>query len=256
MTTTTRPRPQVQPLRKPPRDLPFPLSLYQSAVGKKWAMALTGIGLLGFVLAHMFGNLKLYIGFVEHDGEMVHDLDVYAEALKTLGSPILPEGVFLWVARLGLLAMVAIHIHAAYSLTRLNQASTTKYENKSDWVASNFAGRTMRVSGVIVLFYIIWHLLDFTIGWSLVNPDFVKGNVYDNMVASFTRWNGLVAIFYIVANILLSIHIFHGAWSMFQSLGWNNPRFNAARRYVAAGIAGLILVGNISFPIAIMADLA
>lgn len=254
MTTTTRPRPQVQPLRKPPRDLPFPLSLYQSAVGKKWAMALTGIGLLGFVLAHMFGNLKLYIGFVEHDGEMVHDLDVYAEALKTLGSPFLPEMTFLWLARLGLLTMVLIHIHSAYSLTRINQASNVRYENKSDWVASNFAGRTMRVSGIIVLVYIVWHLLDFTVGWA--NPDFVKGAVYDNMVASWTRWNGAVAIFYIVANILLSIHIFHGAWSMFQSLGWNNPRFNAARRYLAAGIAGLILVGNVSFPIAVMADLA
>ncbi|MFT7602392.1 MAG: succinate dehydrogenase / fumarate reductase cytochrome b subunit [Acidimicrobiales bacterium] len=241
------------PLRKKSKELPFPLNLYQTAVGKKWVMALTGIMILGFVLFHMLGNLKLYIGQVEHlnpEGEFVsdYDINIYGEFLRDLAVPLFPRTYLLWLLRFGLIGAFALHIHSAYSLTRMNQTANVAYASKRDFVAANFASRTMRVSGVIVLFYLIFHLADLT--WGLTSDEWVRGHVYENMVHSLSRW--WVALIYIACNILLSVHIFHGAWSMFQTLGINNPRYNSLRKGFAAGFAGLILLGNISFPIAIL----
>jgi succinate dehydrogenase / fumarate reductase cytochrome b subunit len=109
----------------------------------------------------------------------------------------------------------------------------------------------MRWTGVIVLLFLVWHLADFTWGW--VNPDFVRGAVYRNVDASFSRLP--VTALYVVANIALGIHLFHGTWSLFQSMGWNNPRFNRWRRGLAAGVATLIVVGNVSFPLAVQAGI-
>ncbi len=251
-TTTKNP---AQPVRRDkPKELPFPLNIYQTAVGKKWVMALTGLGLIGFVIAHMLGNLKLWIGEVEEvvDGEVVmtQDIDVYAHFLREIGEPLFPHGSVLWLARIGLIVMFGLHIHSAYTLTRLNAASNVRYQSKPDWLASNFASRTMRISGVIVLFYLIFHLADLTWGW-IPGYDWEYGEVYNNLQGSLG--NPVVAAFYIIANSLLALHVFHGAWSLFQSLGINNPRYNAARRYFAAGIALLIFVGNVSIPISILA---
>ncbi len=224
------------------RRKPFLVEFYGSAIAKKWIMALTGIMLLGFVLFHMVGNLKIYLG--------QEDIDHYAEWLRDIGEPALPRTVFLWILRGGLITAFALHIHAAYSLTRMNhRARPVKYQSPRDYAAANFASRTMRWTGVIVGLYVIFHLLDLTFG--TVNPDFVRGSVYHNMVESLSRWP--VAIAYIVANIALGIHIFHGAWAMFQSLGLTNPRFNAWRRSFATGFAVLVTLGNISFPILILA---
>jgi succinate dehydrogenase / fumarate reductase cytochrome b subunit len=114
----------------------------------------------------------------------------------------------------------------------------------------------MRWTGIIVLLFIVWHLLDLTFG--VVNTigadgEFVRANVYDNVVRSFERVP--VAVFYILANIALGIHLFHGVWSLFQSMGWNNPRFNAWRRHIAMGIATIVVVGNVSFPVAVLAGI-
>ncbi len=241
------------PLRAKGKELPFPLNLYQTAVGKKWVMALTGIMLLGFVVFHMVGNLKLYIGQVEHlnaEGEykLDYDINIYGEYLRELLVPLLPRTYALWGLRFGLIGAFALHIHSALTLTRMNQVSNVAYSSKRDFIAANFASRTMRVSGIIVFFYLIFHLADLTWGWT--SDEWVRGHVYENMVNSMSR--PIVALVYIFANILLSIHIFHGAWSMFQSLGINNPKYNALRRGFAAGLAGLILLGNISFPLAIL----
>ena len=108
-----------------------------------------------------------------------------------------------------------------------------------------------RWTGIIVLLFLAWHLADFTWGW--VNPDYVRGAVYRNLDASLSRLP--VAALYVVANIALGIHLFHGVWSLFQSMGWNSPRFNAWRRAIAAGIATAIVVGNVSFPIAVQAGI-
>ncbi len=223
---------------------PFLLDLYSTALGKKYVMAITGIMLIGFVVAHMVGNLKMYLG--------PEDFNHYAEFLRELLVPILPRTFALWIMRIGLIVAFALHIHAAYSLTILNRkARGTKYQSERDYVAANFASRTMRWTGIIVALFLLWHLADLTWGW--VNPDFVRGDAYDNVVASFERVP--VSILYIVANIALGIHLFHGTWSLFQSMGWNNPRFNRWRRELAAGVAAIIVVGNVSFPIAVLAGI-
>jgi succinate dehydrogenase / fumarate reductase cytochrome b subunit len=224
----------------PPKQGHFLLRFWQSAVGKKWLMALSGIVLLGFVLVHMIGNLKVFLG-KDH-------INTYGEWLRTLGEPALPRTVLLWIVRLVLIGAFVVHIVAAAQLTRMNQkARPVRYQSKRDYVAANFASRTMRWTGIIVALFVIFHLLDLT--WGSANPDFVRGDVYDNMFASFERVP--VAIAYIVAMIALSIHLFHGAWSMFQSLGLNNPRWNAWRRWFAAGFAFVVLVGNVSMPLLI-----
>ena len=137
----------------------------------------------------------------------------------------------------------------AAQLTRMNhKARPDKYQSPRDYAAANFASRTMRWTGVIVGLFLIFHLLDLT--WGTANPDFHRGDVYDNVIASFERVP--VAIVYIAANIALGIHIFHGAWSMFQSLGWNSPRYNSWRRAFAVAFAAVITVGNVSMPLLVV----
>ncbi|MGB0209076.1 MAG: succinate dehydrogenase cytochrome b subunit [Ilumatobacteraceae bacterium] len=229
---------------------PFLLDLYGTAVGKKYVMAITGIIGILFIIGHMVGNLKAYIGLVEHKGEMVYDLDVYAEFLRELLVPILPHGYALWGLRLGLIAALVLHLHAAYSLTVINRrARPVRYQGARDYQIANFASRSMRWTGVLVVVFIAWHLADLTWGW--LNPDFEYGAVYRNLDASLSRLP--VALLYIAANIALGIHLFHGVWSLFQSMGWNNPRFNRWRRSVATGIATAVVVGNVSFPIMVLA---
>ena len=235
--------PPVQPARK--RTRPFPLDIYQSAVGKKWVMALSGIAFLGFLFAHMIGNLKMFIG--------AEDFNHYAEFLRELGYPILPKNVALWLMRTGLIVALAVHLHAAYSLTMMNNRArprSMKYSQRH-YAAANYASLTMRLSGIWILAFIAYHLADLTFGW--VNPDFEDGHVYHNVVESFS--NPIVAAFYVVSMVVLAVHIFHGAWSMFQSLGINNPKFNGARRGFAVLCAVVICGANISFPIAVQAGI-
>jgi len=230
----------------------FLLDLYSTAVGKKYVMAITGIIGIGFVVFHMVGNLKMYLGLINHDGERVYDVDVYGEFLRELLVPILPRTYFLWIMRLVLIGAVILHVHAAYTLTILNRrARPVKYQSARDYQVANFASRTMRWTGIIVLLFLFWHLADFTWGW--FNPDYARGEVYRNVDASLSRVP--VSVLYIVANIALGIHLFHGTWSLFQSMGWNNPRFNEWRRGLAAGLATIIVVGNVSFPIAVLAGI-
>lgn len=229
---------------------PFILDLYGTAVGKKYVMAITGLIGLGFVISHMIGNLKLFLGVVTEDGQRVYDVDVYGEFLRELAVPLLPRTYLLWGLRLVLIGAVLLHIHAAYGLTVLNRkARSVKYQSPRDYQVASFASRSMRYTGIIVLLFIIWHILDLT--WGATGADWSRGDVYYNVDQSLSRIP--VAALYIVANIALGIHLFHGVWSMFQSLGLNNPRFNAWRRNVAAGAAALIVVGNLSIPIAVLA---
>lgn len=234
--------PQVNPSPKTSKS--GLVRFYSTAVGKKWVMALTGIGLMGFVFAHMVGNLKMYQGRAAYDS--------YAETLRYLLYPIMPAYGVLWLFRIGLITMFALHIHSAYTLTRMNhRARPVKYQSSRDYIAVSFASRTMRWTGIIIGLYVLFHLADLTLGWA--NPDYVYGAAYDNLVASLERpW---VAAIYMLSNIALGIHLFHGGWSMFQSLGLNNPRYNSARKAFAAGFAVIVTVANLSFPIAVLAGL-
>jgi succinate dehydrogenase / fumarate reductase cytochrome b subunit len=241
MATTVTRAPADKPA-KTKRKPPWPVELYRSAVGKKYVMAITGIALMGFVFAHMVGNLKMYLGPAEFDG--------YADFLRNLLVPILPRTVALWLMRIGLIVAFALHIHAAYALTRINHAArTTKYASKRDYIAANYASRTMRYSGVIVGLFLVWHLFD--LSWTGTGYPYHRGAAYENVAESLSRVP--VALLYIVANIALGFHLFHGAWSLFQSMGWNNPRFNRWRRNFAAGFAALIVVGNVSMPVMVLA---
>ena len=227
----------------------FLVDLYGTAVGKKYVMAITGVMGIGYIVAHMIGNLKMYLG-KESDG--VYAIDHYGEFLRELLEPIFPRTYVLWGLRLGLIAALVLHLHAAYSLTVLNRrARPVKYQSARDYQIANFASRTMRWTGIIVLLFIIWHLLDLTGGQ--LNPDFVRGQTYRNVDASLSRVP--VAIFYILANLALGVHLYHGTWSLFQSIGWANPRFVAWRRYLATGLATVVVVGNVSFPVAVLAGI-
>ena len=225
----------------PRREPPFVVQFWRSAVAKKWLMAITGIMLMGFVLVHMIGNLKLYLG--------ASHLNEYAEWLRTIGEPAIPKTGVLWILRVGLLGAAVIHIVAAAQLTAMNRrARPTRYQSPRDYAAANFASRTMRWTGIIVFLFVVFHLLDLT--WGVTDPGFVKGQVFDNVIHSFQRIP--VAIIYIVANLALAFHLGHGAWSMFQSLGWNSPRYNRARRGFAIGFAAVIAIGNCSMPLLVV----
>jgi len=242
LSGTSRPRSgPMEVVRTKPRPHAWVLEFYSSAVGKKAVMAVTGILLLGFVLAHMVGNLKVY--------DSAGHMNAYGEYLREIGEPILPHTGFLWILRSVLILAFVLHIHAAASLTFMNRRARPEgYKGGRKYVAATYAARTMRWSGIIVGAFIIFHLMDLT--WGNANPDFQRGEPYQNLVASFQREP--VAIVYIVANLLLGMHIFHGAWSLFQSLGWNNPRFNPWRKGFAYAFAAIIVIGNVSFPIAVM----
>src|SRR3954469_11460256 len=212
-------------------------SLYSTSVGKKYAMAITGMILMAFVLVHMIGNLKIYFGSASFDS--------YSHWLREVGEPALPEQWLLWAVRIVLLVALAVHLHAAYALTRINRRARPEvYRSKRDYVAADFASRTMRWTGIIVLLFVIFHLLDLT--WGPANPDFVEGDPYHNVITSFERIP--VALAYVLANVALGVHLYHGAWSLFQSMGWTRPW----RREFATVFAALIVLGNVSFPIAVM----
>jgi succinate dehydrogenase cytochrome b subunit len=241
--TTTPPR-GVPPIRTVKRGGPAIVQFYRSAIGKKWVMGVTGVVLMGFVLVHFIGNLKLFLSKEE--------LNLYGEALRDMPGHLLPRTVLLWTIRVVLILAFVFHIHAAATLTILNRkARPDSYKSPRDYVAADFASRTMRWTGIIVLLFLIFHLMDLT--WGNANPDFVRGDPYDNLVYSMQRVP--VAIVYILANIALAIHLYHGSWSLFQSLGINNPKYNAARRTFAQAFAAVILIGNLSFPITVQLGL-
>lgn len=216
-------------------------SFYRSAIGKKAIMAVTGVILFGFVLAHMIGNLKLYYGEPTHMNE-------YGAWLRTIGMPALPQGGALWIMRALLLAAVILHIHAAYALTRMNAEARPVAYRERGYLRASYAARTMRWGGVIILLFVIYHILHFTTGQA--HPSFIPEAPYENAISGFQVW--WVSAFYIVANLALGFHLHHGLWSMFASLGWTSPKYNPLRRNFATTFAVVITAANISFPLAVL----
>jgi len=206
---------------------------WDSTNGKKAVMAVSGLILLLFVLGHMLGNLQVFEG--------PDQFNKYAVLLRTL-----PEG--LWAVRIILLIMVILHIVTAVQLAiRKKQARPIGYTKKENTVSS-YASRTMYWSGPIVLAFIIYHLLDFTFG--NLNPNYVEGDVYHNVIASFS--NPIISAWYIFAMLLLALHLRHGAWSMFQSLGVAHPRHNAFLKKAAIVFAVVIFFGFIAVPVGVL----
>jgi len=214
-------------------------TLWRSTVGMKILMAATGIILVGFVVAHMAGNLKAFAG--------PESFNAYAEFLREVGYPAVPHQGVLWIMRGGLLAAVGLHIWSAFTLSRTSQAARAIGYRKVSSQSFSYASRTMRWGGVIILVFIFYHLAHMTTGQA--HPDFQHGDAYHNLVAGFQ--SPLVAGFYLVAVTMLAFHLYHGIWSMFQTLGANNPRYNYLRRPLAGIITAVTLLGFISVPIAI-----
>lgn len=222
---------------------PRVLSLFRSLIGKKVIMAVSGVVLLGFLAGHMYGNLKVFQG-AEH-------FNAYAEGLRTLGAPLFGRGHLLWVARLTLLVAIFAHIWAAWAVTRASWAARPVDYKMLESVETTFAARTMRWGGVVILLYVIYHLLDLTFG--RVNPSYILGDVYHNLVSSFAR--PIVAWFYVAAMLVLSFHVYHGITSGCQTLGLNHPRYNHLRRLIALGFTVIVIGGFIVVPVAVQAGM-
>jgi len=214
-----------------PRAAPF----LDATIGKKIVMAITGLVLFGFVIVHMIGNLQAYIG--------PEALNAYAVWLREL-----LHGAGLWIARAVLLAAVVLHIWAAVSLTIENKKARPVGYRQRRWVESTYASRTMVWSGPILALFIVYHLLHLTTG--TVHPSFVEGDVYHNFVSGFRVLP--VSAFYIIAMLALGLHLYHGAWSMLQTLGLSHPRWNRLRKAFAGTLTAVVVLGNISFPVAVL----
>jgi succinate dehydrogenase / fumarate reductase cytochrome b subunit len=206
---------------------------YRTTVGKKAVMAVTGVVLFGFLIGHMAGNLQFFLGR--------EVMNAYAEKLHALGP-------LLWAVRLALLTAVALHIHAAFQLWRLQRTARPVGYAKFTPQGSTYAARTMYWSGPIVGFFIVYHLLHLTTG--TVHPAYEYLNAYDNLVIGFKQ--PVVSLFYVVAMILLGMHMYHGIWSMFQSLGFAHPRYTPKIKAFAKLFTFVIVLGFIAVPIAIL----
>jgi succinate dehydrogenase / fumarate reductase cytochrome b subunit len=209
-----------------------------TTVGKKVVMAVTGVILFGFVIVHMLGNLQVYMG--------AEAINAYGVSLHTL-----LHGGGIWLFRAVLLTAVLLHIWAMTALTLANRRA--RGVGYREWKAreSTYASRTMRWSGVFLLAFIVFHLLHFTTGD--LHPDFIPGDVYHNVITGFQVVP--VAILYILATLALALHLFHGGWSMLQTLGLNHPRYNRLRNMVCMGLTTLVVIGNLSFPVAVLTGL-
>jgi succinate dehydrogenase / fumarate reductase cytochrome b subunit len=218
-------------------------SLYQSSVGKKVSMAVTGVFLFGFVIVHMLGNLKIYQG--------PEKFNAYARFLREAGAPLLGHDQLLWIFRVALVVAVAVHLLVATQLTVMSRRARTTRYRRLDNLSFSYASRTMRWGGVIVAIFVIYHLLHLTIG--SVHPEFDHGSVYHNVVSGFRVWP--VSVAYIVCMLPLGLHLYHGLWSTTQTLGVEHPVVRRWRRPLAAGIALVVTLGNISIPLAVLAGI-
>jgi succinate dehydrogenase / fumarate reductase cytochrome b subunit len=211
-----------------------------SSVGTKQLMALTGVALLLFVLAHMLGNLQVFAGQEAYNA--------YAAKLKSLG-PVL------WVMRGGLLAVFLLHVGCAVRLTRRNRAARPVPYAVVEPLRSTYASRTMVMSGLIVLAFVIYHLLHFTLG--VTDPDAAhlvdeagRHDVYSMFVLGFQSVP--VALGYVGAMLLLGLHLAHGIQSLFQTIGWSAPRYRPLTTLAGRGLAALIVLGNVAMPLSVL----
>lgn len=219
------------------------LTLYRSTIGKKAIMAVTGLLLVGFVIAHMAGNLQVFIGPAK--------MNAYASFLKSLGE-------FLWLARIILLVALVLHVLMAWQLTQIKRKARPIDYTTRDAQVSTVASRTMRWGGVLLLVFIVFHILHFTTGTvfpvastpDAMYPAWSHTDVYGNIISAFrTPW---VVAFYVVAMLFLMLHLFHGAWSSVRTLGLTKPSRHPLHRRVATLIALVVWLGFSVIPVAVL----
>jgi succinate dehydrogenase / fumarate reductase cytochrome b subunit len=222
------------------------VALYRSSVGKKILMAFTGFIWFGFLIGHMAGNLKAFQG--------AEAFNEYAHHLRIFGEPILPEQGFLWAFRALMLAAFVIHAWLAWETSRSGWAARDTGYRKKENLNFDFASGLMRWGGVLILVFVVFHILHMTTG--TVHPDFDTGgpgripDAYHNLVAGLS--NPLVAGFYGLAMLAVGLHLYHGVWSMFQTLGANHPKYAGYRRPLAVLAAIVIFLGFVSIPVSIL----
>jgi len=212
------------------------LTFFGTSIGKKVVMATTGVILFGFVIGHMLGNLQVFMG--------ANQMNAYAAMLKA-------NAALLWGVRIVLLVAVILHIVAAVQLTRMSQRSRPEGYHYKDVIQADYAARTMRWSGPIIAVFVIYHLLHFTTG--SVHPRFDVHDVYRNVISGFRVWP--VSLFYIIAMVALAFHLWHGVWSMFQTLGLINPKSDKIIHRLAAIATLALVIGFISIPMAVLTGL-
>ena len=211
------------------------LRFYMSNIGLKIVMALTGFAMFGFLVTHMLGNLQIFWG-----AEIING---YAESLHD-------HPTVLWPLRFGLIGSILAHIHAAVTLTSRSMAARPEGYRKLK--RSKRVETSMRLSGVVVLLFVIYHLLHLTFGTA--HGDYIAGDVYHNVTTAFS--NPIIAIVYMVCNVLVGVHLFHGLWSMFRTLGVASPRYDRLARNAATVLTLTIVGGNVFMPLAILVGLA
>ncbi len=205
-------------------------------------MAVSGLIFIGFLLIHMYGNLKVFAG---HDA-----FNEYAHHLRTFGEPMLPYGGLLWIIRVTLIAALVAHVSSAVMLTiRAGKARTTKYAVKKN-LASSLSSRTMRWGGLALFIFVIWHLIHFTIG--KVNPTGGATNdPYQLVVDSFGLW--WMVLIYLAALVAVGLHLHHGTWSAMQTLGLTgSPRARSRAKAAGLVIAVLIAGGFALVPLSVL----
>jgi succinate dehydrogenase / fumarate reductase, cytochrome b subunit len=218
-------------------------TIWDSTVGKKTVMAVSGLIMLGYLVAHMIGNLKIFFG--------TSSFNEYAHWLRTLGEPILHYEWALWMVRVVLVVAVVAHAVSAYQLSRRDiKARPTRYVHKKP--RTSYATRTMRWGGVILLLFLVWHILDLTTGHA--HPGgFEQGRPYQNVVDTFSTWYGNVV--YIAAVLALGLHVRHGFWSAAQTLGVGSRSRDRFLKTSANALALLLTVGFVSVPVGVMTGL-
>jgi len=218
-------------------------ALYSTTVGKKSVVAVTGILLYGFVVLHMLGNLKVFTGNVA-TGEP--HIDVYAAFLRTMGEPLVPYGFILWCVRIVLLIALILHVVTVLQLAvRNRRARHTRY-TRHTYNESSVPARLMLVSGLLLLAFLVFHLLQFTFGVIGVTR-FEQEEVYSNLYYAFQKW--FFVLIYVVAMAALALHVNHGIWSLFQTLGLDNPDRNRTFRVLATVSAVVLFVGFAAVPL-------
>lgn len=215
----------------------------------KLTMAITGIIFGLYVLVHMLGNLKVYMGAESFNG--------YADFLREFGYPLLPHESFLWFARIVLIIALVLHVYCAFALIGRAHKSRGRFKRKkmvSGW--NTFTARSMPVTGLVLLLFLIFHLLDLTLGVAPAAPGDFQGPVdgahaaYQNLVESFSRPG--VAIFYVLAMVILFLHLSHGIWTASSDLGITGHRTRQIVLWVSYLLPAIIMIGNISIPLAVM----
>lgn len=213
------------------------ITLYDTTIGKKVVMAVSGLALYGFVIAHMLGNLQVFLGPTQLNG--------YASKLQGLGP-------LLWLMRGVIFVCAATHVVTVVQLYLQRQSARPIGYRMKQNTATTYAALTMKYGGMALLLFIIYHLAHFTVPGLAMSAAYQHDphDVYANVVHGFSiPW---VAAIYIVAQLFLGLHLYHGSWSLFQTLGFNHPKYDEPRKFVAQTIGVFVAAGNIAIPVAVL----